>query len=169
MRRFLNGRRPSAAMIIASLALVFALTGTAVAVVGLNGKEKRQVKKISAKQVKKLAPQQVAKAGPSWAIVNAAGTQILAQSGGITITGHAIGQTGLRFPVNTNNAAINAQVTAFGFAGTGAGLFFSKVGPCPTTTDCTTVHGTANTDVVIDTFAPNSNFADAGTFVTVTK
>ncbi len=33
-----------------------------------------------------------------WALVNATGTSILAQSGGITITGHATGQTGLRFP-----------------------------------------------------------------------
>jgi hypothetical protein len=165
MRRFLSGRRPSAAMIIASVALVFALTGTAVAVVGLNGRQKKQVKKIAKKQIAKAPTAQ----GPQWAIVNATGTSILAQSGGISITGHATGQTGLRFPTSTNNAAINAQVTAFGFAGTGTGLFFSKVGPCPATTDCTTVHGTANTDLVIDTFAPNSLFADAGTFVTLTK
>jgi hypothetical protein len=166
MRRILNGRRPSVAVIIASMALIFALGGTAAAVVGLNGKQKKQVKKIAKKQIAKTPSAQ----GPSWAIVNATGTTILSQSGGISITGHATGQTGLRFPVNTNNAAINAQVTAFGFAGTGAGLFFSKVGPCPTTTDCTTVHGTANTDVVIDTFVTaNSAFADAGTFVTVTK
>jgi hypothetical protein len=168
MRSFLNGRRPSAALIIATVALVLALGGTAVAVVGLNHKEKKQVKKIAKKQIAKQSP--AANQGSNWAIVNATGTSILAQSGGISITGHATGQTGLRFPVNANNAAITAQVTAFGFAGTGAGLFFSKVGPCPTTTDCTTVHGTANTDVVIDTFVTaNSAFADAGTFVTLTK
>jgi hypothetical protein len=45
-------RRPSAALIIAVIALVFAVTGTAVAVTGLNGKEKKQVRKI----IKKKAP-----------------------------------------------------------------------------------------------------------------
>jgi hypothetical protein len=47
-----------------------------------------------------------------WALVNATGTSILAQSGGITITGHATGQTGLRFPgTDTSTGAIVAQVT----------------------------------------------------------
>jgi hypothetical protein len=56
MRRIVKGRRPSAALIIASLALIFALGGTAVAVVGLSSKEKKQVKKIAKKQIKKRAP-----------------------------------------------------------------------------------------------------------------
>ncbi len=105
-----------------------------------------------------------------WALVSASGA-ILAQSGGISVTGHATGRTGLRFPagVNTQNAAIVAQVTAFGFAGTDAGLYFTKVGPCPTTTDCASVNATASTDVVIDTFAPTSAFASAGTYVTLTQ
>lgn len=131
------------------------------AVVGLNGKQK--------KQVKKLANTQITKRGPSWALVNATGMTILAQSGGISITGHATGRTGLRFPSNASDGALTAQVTAFGFAGTDAGLYFSKVGPCPTTTDCSVVGGTANTDAVIDTFAPNATFANAGTYVTLTK
>jgi hypothetical protein len=49
-------RRPSAALIVAVIALVFAVTGTAVAVVGLNGKEKKQVKKIANKRIDKKAP-----------------------------------------------------------------------------------------------------------------
>lgn len=166
MRRILNARRPSPALIIACLALVFAMSGTAVAVVGLNGTQKKQVKKIA----KKVANSQIAAQSTEWALVSASGS-ILAQSGGISAISHKTGQTGLRFPAgtNTSNGAIGAQVTAFGFAGTGTGLFFTKVGPCPTTPDCTDVGGTANTDVVIDTFAPNSTFADAGVYVTFTR
>jgi len=175
-------RRPSPAMVIAIVALIAALGGTAIAGGVLN---KKKVKNISNNQITKRAPGlSVANAAnlgnqpPSsfqsrvqWALVNAPGSSILAQSGGITITGHAIGRTGLRFPsgTDTSNGAIVAQVTAFGFAGTGTGLFFSKVGPCPATPDCAGVGGTAGTDVVIDTFAPNSNFADAGVYVTFTK
>ena len=83
--------------------------------------------------------------------------------------GHRSTQSRDPVPISTSNAAITAQPTAFGFAGTGAGLFFSKVGPCPATTDCSAVGGTAKTDVVIDTFAPNTTFADAGTYVTLTR
>jgi hypothetical protein len=175
-------RRPSPAMVIAIVALIAALGGTAIAAGVLS---KKKVKKIANSQITKresgLSVKNAANLGdqpPSafqsrvqWALVNAAGTSVLAQSGGITITGHAIGRTGLRFPsgTDTSNGAIVAQVTAFGFAGTDAGLFFSKVGPCPATPDCATVGGTASTDVVIDTFAPNANFADAGAYVTFTK
>lgn len=175
-------RRPSPAIVIAIVALIAALGGTAIAGGALN---KKKVKKITNNQITKREPglsvanaknlgDQPASAFQSrvqWALVNAAGTSVLAQSGGITITGHAIGRTGLRFPggTDTGNGAIVAQVTAFGHAGTGPGLFFSKVGPCPATPDCAGVGGTASTDVVIDTFAPNANFADAGVYVTFTK
>jgi hypothetical protein len=60
MRRLRKMRRPSTSMIVACLALVLAMGGTAVAVVGLNGKQKKQVKKISKNQANKriaaLAP-----------------------------------------------------------------------------------------------------------------
>jgi hypothetical protein len=162
MRRILSSRRPSAAMIVATVALIMALAGTAVALVGLNAKQKKQVKNIATA---------VTRQASSWALVNAAGSSIIAQSGGISITGHAAGRTGLRFPgkTNTSKAAIVSQVTAYGVAGTQGGLFFSKAGPCPTATDCAAVGGTAKTDLVIDTFSPDSNFADVGTFVTLTK
>jgi hypothetical protein len=47
---------PSAPMVVSILALVVAVTGTAVAASALNREEKKQVKKISSGQVKKLAP-----------------------------------------------------------------------------------------------------------------
>lgn len=166
MKRFVQFQRPSPAIVIACLALIVAMSGTAVAVVGLNGAQKKQVKKIATR----IANKQIAKQAPDWALVSATGT-ILAQSGGISVVGHTTGRTGLRFPAgtDTHNGAIVSQVTAFGFAGTGGGLFFTKVGPCPTTGDCSTVGGTANTDAVVDTFAPNSTFADAGVYVTFTR
>jgi hypothetical protein len=48
--------RPSPAMIVAVIALIFAMGGTALAVVGLNGKQKRQVKSIANQQINAKAP-----------------------------------------------------------------------------------------------------------------
>lgn len=48
--------RPSPAMIVAVVALVFAMGGTALAVVGLNGKQKRQVRSLANQQINKKAP-----------------------------------------------------------------------------------------------------------------
>jgi hypothetical protein len=56
-------RRPSAAMIVAVIALVFAVTGTAMAVSGLNHKQKKQVKKIITKKVPGLTVASAATAG----------------------------------------------------------------------------------------------------------
>jgi hypothetical protein len=181
---------PSPAIVIAILALVAAVAGSAVAdPVANTAVSKKKTKKIAKNQAKKYfnanigdatvanaenlgdQPPDAFQSRVQWALVNAAGTSILAQSGDISITGHAIGRTGLRFPddTDTSTGAINAQVTAFGFAGTGGGVILSKVGPCPATQpDCGAVGGTASTDVVIDTFLTNGNFADAGTFVTFT-
>jgi hypothetical protein len=170
--------RPSPAIVVAILALVAAVAGSAVAdPVANTAVSKKKTKKIAKKESQKYFDANIGDATSGlqsrvqWALVNAAGTSILQQSGDITITGHAIGRTGLRFPgeTDTTTSAIVSQVTAFGFAGTNAGLFFTKVGPCPATPDCAAVGGTATTDVVIDTFAPNSAFADAGTFVTLTN
>jgi hypothetical protein len=183
--------RPSPAIVVAVLALVAAVAGTAVAAdpVANTAVSKKKTKKIATKQAQKVfdasiggatvanaenlggEPPDAYQRRVQWALVNATGTSILQQSGGISITGHLIGRTGLRFPdgTDTSTGAIVSQVTAFGFAGTGTGLFFTKVGPCPATPDCAQVGGTATTDVVIDTFAPNSNFADAGTYVTLTN
>ena len=61
-------RRPSAALVVAVIALVFAVAGTAVAVVGLTGKEKKQVKKIIKKKAPGLA---VATAGKATNIYSA--------------------------------------------------------------------------------------------------
>ena len=170
--------RPSPAIVLAILAVVAAVAGTAVAdPVANTAVSKKKTKKIAKKEAKKYFDANIGDATSGlqskvqWALVNAAGTSILQQSGDISITGHAIGRTGLRFPgdTDTSTSAIVAQVTAFGFAGTGAGLFFLKVGPCPATPDCAAVGGTATTDVVVDTFAPNAAFADAGTYVTLTN
>jgi hypothetical protein len=178
--------RPSPAMVVAVLALVAAVAGTAVAAdpAANTAVSKKKTKKIAQKvfnsnignatveNARNLGgdPPDAYQSRVQWALVNADGTSILQQSGGISITGHAIGRTGLRFPdTDTGTSAIVAQVTAFGFAGTGTGLFFTKLGPCPATPDCAAVGGTATTDVVIDTFAPNANFANAGTYVTLTN
>ncbi len=48
--------RPSPAMIVAVVALVFAMGGTALAVVGLNGKQRRQVLQLANRQINKRAP-----------------------------------------------------------------------------------------------------------------
>jgi hypothetical protein len=59
-----KNRRPSPAMVVACLALIFAIAGTAVAASGLTKKQKKQVAGIAATQVNKLAPTlSVAKAG----------------------------------------------------------------------------------------------------------
>lgn len=47
--------RPSPAMVVAVVALVFAMGGTALAVVGLNGKQKRQVRSLANQQINKRA------------------------------------------------------------------------------------------------------------------
>ncbi len=63
----LKGRRPSPALIVAVVALVAALAGTAVggvAVTSLNSKDKKQVKKIAKKQGKKQAKKQIKKQEP---------------------------------------------------------------------------------------------------------
>jgi hypothetical protein len=137
----------------------------------LTSQDKKQVKKIA----RKVAKKEINKVLPTlqetvrWALVNAEGTTILAQSGGITITGHTTGRTGVRFSgSNTNEGALNAQVTAFGFAGSGGQAVASKIGPCTATPDCALVGGTANTDVVVITFQPNLTLTDAGTYVTLT-
>src|SRR5262249_11103333 len=48
--------RPSPAMVVAVIALIFAMGGTALAVVGLNGKQKRQVRSLANQQINKKAP-----------------------------------------------------------------------------------------------------------------
>jgi hypothetical protein len=57
-------RRPSPAMVVSILALIFAVSGTAIAASALTKAEKKQVKKIASNQVKALAPGlSVARAG----------------------------------------------------------------------------------------------------------
>lgn len=139
--------------------------------VSLTSQDKKQVKRIA----KKVAKKEIGAVLPTlqekvrWVLVNAEGTSILAQSGGITITGHTTGRTGLRFAgSNTNEGALGAQVTAFGFAGTDGSALLSKIGPCTATPDCTLVGGTANTDVVVITYQPDLTLTNAGTYVTFT-
>jgi hypothetical protein len=63
----LKGRKPSPALLVAVVALVAALAGTAiggVAVTSLSKKDKKQVTKIAKKQGKKQANRQIAKKAP---------------------------------------------------------------------------------------------------------
>lgn len=66
--RKMKGRRPSPALLVAVVALIAALAGTAVggvAVTSLNRSERKQVKKIAKKQGKKQAKKQIKKREPS--------------------------------------------------------------------------------------------------------
>jgi hypothetical protein len=69
MRRFLNGRRPSAALIVAVTALSLAVAGTGVAatISVLSKDEKKQVKKIARKQANK----RITKRAPNLSVKNA--------------------------------------------------------------------------------------------------
>ncbi|HET8813407.1 MAG TPA: hypothetical protein VFM51_00440, partial [Solirubrobacterales bacterium] len=102
-----------------------------------------------------------------WALVHANGTEILAQSGGISLVGHITGGYGIRFPVPTENAAIQATPTTAGFAGTPAGAPLTlKSGPCPASIDCTAITGleTAN-DALVITFKAET-LTDMGFYIT---
>jgi hypothetical protein len=102
-----------------------------------------------------------------WAIVNANGTEILKQSGGISIVGHSTGTYGLHFPVSTENAAIQVTPAIAGFAGSLAGTTDAKAGPCPAAPDCGGVNGTTKNDAVVILFREGT-IADQGFFVTLT-
>jgi hypothetical protein len=140
--------------------------------ISLTSQDKKQVKKIA----KKVATKEINKVLPDlqervrWALINAGGTEILAQSGGISITGQTTGRVGVRFAgSNANEGALSAQVTAFGFAGTGAQVLATKIGPCTASTDCALVGGSATTDAVVGVFQPNGDLTNAGLYVTLTS
>jgi hypothetical protein len=107
----IRGKKPSPAMIVSVVALVFAVAGTSVAGVAtisvLTKKEKKQTRNIAKDEINKAAPGlSVARAAnadalggkpasayqekPRWASVNSNGT-ILAQSGGITVSNPSAG------------------------------------------------------------------------------
>ncbi|HWP33059.1 MAG TPA: hypothetical protein VNL97_04865 [Solirubrobacterales bacterium] len=103
-----------------------------------------------------------------WAIVNSNGTEILRQSGGISLTGHSGGSGiyGIRFPVSTQNAAIQVTPTISGFAGSIAGTTDAKAGPCPDSPDCAGVEGTTTNDAVVAVFRAGA-LADQGFFISL--
>jgi hypothetical protein len=145
--RLLRGAKPSPAMVIACLALVFSLTGTAVATVttvGRNSVGTPQLKNnaVNSKKVKNgsllradfkagqvpagargpagpTGPQGPAGAagaagaqgppgpGVMWALINAAGTAVITQSGGISIQDHFTGGYYLHFPARVQGKAIS--------------------------------------------------------------
>jgi hypothetical protein len=124
--RIKNG--PSPAMVVASVALVIALTGSAFAALGRNTVSSRQIKNNSIKS-KDLKNDQVkgvdvlesslgtvpsaANAGHAssagrWALIAADGS-IIAQSGGISVTSHGGGNYYLNF--GSSQAGRSVQVT----------------------------------------------------------
>jgi hypothetical protein len=102
-----------------------------------------------------------------WAIVNANGTEILKQSGGISLTGHITGTYGIRFPTSTVNAAIQVTPAISGFAGSESGTTDAKAGPCPVSPDCGGVGGTTTNDAVVILFKAGT-IANQGFFVSLT-
>jgi hypothetical protein len=104
-----------------------------------------------------------------WAIINSNGTEIVAQSGGISLTGHTSpGLYGIRFPASTQNTALLVTPTIAGFAGSSAGSSDAKVGPCPVSPDCGGVKATTSNDAVVATFAAGA-LADRGFYITLTQ
>jgi hypothetical protein len=100
-----------------------------------------------------------------WAIVNGPDGGLIASSGsGITSTQDAGAAYHVHFPVSVANKAIVASPAASGFAGNGAGSMDLKVGPCPTSVNCTLFSGATNQDVSIATFVAGAP-ANAGFFV----
>src|SRR5882724_726333 len=111
--RKLRVRRPSAAMIVAVVALCFALVGTGLAASSLTGHEKKQVRKIINKKAGKL---HVATAGTADNVLaalvpNGDSCAITSQTGGITATLVGSGQTGVcdvTFPRSVDNCVVGA-------------------------------------------------------------
>src|SRR5919106_806217 len=99
-------RRPSAAMVVAVLALVMAMVGTGIAGGVFTKKEKKKVRKIATKTFDTRVMAATVPNGDSCAITN--------QTGGITAVLVGSGQTGVcdvTFPKNVDNCSVGATVT----------------------------------------------------------
>ena len=104
--RNLFARRPSAAMIVAIVALVFAMVGTGIAASALTKKQKKQVRNIIGNQFASRVMAATVPNGDSCAITN--------QTGGITATLVGSGQTGVcdvTFPKSVANCSVGATPT----------------------------------------------------------
>ena len=138
-------RRPSPAMVVAIVALIAALGGTAVAGGALN---KKKVKNISNNQITQRAPGLSVSSAKSadnsnalgglplrglsqWAFVASNGASILDSSGGVTVTPIGTGRYRVNFPSSVANCAINANGAASPTASDGTN-FAARNGPgCP--------------------------------------
>ena len=142
MMKRVRALRSLPAIVVAALALVAALAGTAIAGPGAESSaiNKKKVKKIASKQIKKAAPGLSvdnaenlggAPAGDyqqrvRWAVVNNGGT-IVEQSGGITVTGSALGANFLNFGEDVSKRAI---VATQHYTGGGVGDGEIVAAPC---------------------------------------
>lgn len=103
-----------------------------------------------------------------WALVNGNGTEIIKQSGGISLVGHVTGAYGVRFPVNTESGALHVTPAAAGFAGSGTGPIEAKTGPCPAAPDCSSVEGTTGNDAVVVIFHEGT-LTNEGFYISLTQ
>ena len=140
MRR-LHLKKPSPAMTVALVALFVALGGSGYAAVTINGKNirnrsiagvKLKANTVTAREVRvnTLGLQRRA----MWAMINATGDTILAQSGGVSLVSHpAAGRYFLKFPQKVKGRAVLVSpVTRAG--GSPTGSTDAKAVPCGATT-----------------------------------
>jgi len=173
----MKGSRPQPALIVAMLALVAALAGTAVAadpVATTSAINKKKVKKIINKQAPKLSVKNADRLGDipaaeyqsriRWALVSPAGGTILAQSGGITLETGITGFSYLNWGEDIGSRAIQVSV-AEGSAGFISG---QPCGAAPGAGVCTPAFNDAN-HTQVKMFNSGAAPANLTYFISVTE